>query len=255
LGWTPTHWQRHLFPAEYRDEFLVLHDGVDTRRFAYSSWHGTVRGPRSIAGRVIPDETRVVSFVARSLDRVRGFDRFVRLANALCRARGDTLCVVVGDPVIRRGLDVDFHNRDYRAHLLAQEAPFDADRIWFLGPATPATVAEVLAASDLHVAPGLSYPVASSLLEAMAVGCVVLASDVAPHREVIAPGQDGLLADGADPDSLVRQALAVLKDRATHRSLGAAAARLVREKYAQDVCLPQLAERFAALAAAGRAKP
>ena len=34
LGWTPTQWQRDLFPAEYRDEFLVLHDGVDTRRFA-----------------------------------------------------------------------------------------------------------------------------------------------------------------------------------------------------------------------------
>ena len=79
LGWTPTHWQRHLFPAEYRDEFLVLHDGIDTRRFARSPWHAAGHGPRSIGGRVIPDETRVVSFVARSLDRVRGFDRFLAL--------------------------------------------------------------------------------------------------------------------------------------------------------------------------------
>ena len=30
LAWTPTHWQRHLFPAEYRDDFWVQHDGVDT---------------------------------------------------------------------------------------------------------------------------------------------------------------------------------------------------------------------------------
>ena len=86
LGWTPTEWQRELFPAEYRDDFLVLHDGVDTRRFARSPWHATGRGPRSIAGRVIPDETRVVSFVARSLDRLRGFDRF--LASGRCRAAG-----------------------------------------------------------------------------------------------------------------------------------------------------------------------
>ena len=45
LGWTPTRWQRDLFPAEYRDEFLVLHDGVDTRRFARSSWHADRRRP------------------------------------------------------------------------------------------------------------------------------------------------------------------------------------------------------------------
>ena len=38
-------------------------------------------------------------------------------------------------------------------------------------------LAEVLAASDLHIAPGRPYPVARSLLEAMAAGCVVLASD------------------------------------------------------------------------------
>ena len=51
LGWTPTEWQRGLFPAEYRGDFLVLHDGVDTRRFARSAWHaaGPARG-RSPAG-------------------------------------------------------------------------------------------------------------------------------------------------------------------------------------------------------------
>ena len=55
LGWTPTHWQRELFPAEYRDEFLVLHDGVDTRRSPVRPGMPQARGPRSIAGRVIPE--------------------------------------------------------------------------------------------------------------------------------------------------------------------------------------------------------
>ena len=81
----------------------------------------------------------------------------------------------------------------------AQNPPVDPDRLWFLGPSTPAVVAEVLAASDLHVAPGRPYPVARSLLEAMAAGCVVLASDTEPHREVVDPGRTGLLVDGRDP--------------------------------------------------------
>ncbi len=249
LGWTATHWQRDLFPAEYRDEFLVLHDGVDTHRFACSAWHAGTGGPRSIAGRVISDETRVVSFAARSLDRVRGFDRFMAVANALLEARADILCVIVGDPIVRRGLDVDFHNRDYLAHLRAHQAPFDASRLWFLGPVVSEAIAEVFAASDLHIAPSRPFPAARSLLEAMATGCVVLASDTAPHREVIVPGQTGLLVDGRDTDGLARQALAVLTDRAGHRPLGEAASVMVHEHYSQDACLPRLAERFTSLVA------
>ena len=123
LGWTPTDWQRGLFPAEYRDEMLVLHDGVDTRRFAPSSRHATGRGPRTIAGRSIPDSTGLISFVSRSIDRLRGFDRFLATADAVLRARPDALAVVVGDPIVRRGLDVAYHNKDYSAHLRANGRP------------------------------------------------------------------------------------------------------------------------------------
>ena len=111
-------------------------------------------------------------------------------------------------------------------------------------------MAEVLAAADLHIAPSRPYPVARSLLEAMAAGCVVLASDTDPHREIVEPGRSGLLVSGQDTDALTRQALAVLADLAAHRPLGEAASLLVREHYSQDVCMPRLAERFTALAAA-----
>ena len=255
LGWTPTRWQRDLFPAEYRDEFLVLHDGVDTRRFPMSSWHATRVGPRTIAGRLIPDTTRVVTFVSRSLDRLRGFDQFLTVADTLLQARSDVLCVVVGDSIVRRGLDVEFHNRDYAAHLMASHSHLDSDRLWFLGASTPAVVAEVLAASDLHIAPSRPYPVARSLLEAMAAGCLVLASDTVPHRELIEPGQTGLLADAGDVNGLARLVLAVLEDPALYRPLADAASITVHERFAQDVCLPRLAEQFSALVAARGERP
>jgi glycosyltransferase involved in cell wall biosynthesis len=252
LPWTPTEWQRGLFPPEYRGDVMVLHDGVDTRRFARSDWHAEGTGRRSIAGRVIPESTRVVSFVARSVDRLRGFDRFLAAADMLLRARSDVLAIVVGDRIVRRGLDVAFHNKDYAAHLLSQRSIADPERLWFLGPAAPSTVAEVLAASDLHIGPGRRYPVARSTLEAMAAGCVVLASDTEPHREVISHGETGLLVDASDAESLSCQALAVLDDPAAYRPLGDAAAASVRENYSQDACLPRLGERLHALALAGR---
>jgi len=249
LAWTATNWQRHLFPVEYRNDLWVQHDGIATAGPGAATPRDRRTARRSVAGRLVPAGTRVVSFVARTLERLRGFDRFWQAANALLRARADVVCVIVGDPVVQRGLDVQHNNRNYPDQLRDAVPPVDPERLWFLGRATPAAVAEVLAASDLHLAPGRPYPVARSLLEAMAAGCIVLASDTAPHREVISHGQNGLLADVADPDALYRQALAVLSNLDEHRPLGDAAADLVRSRYAQEVCLPVLAERFATLAA------
>ena len=64
LAWTPTNWQRHLFPAEYRDDFWVQHDGVATTARNDAVAHRQRNSRRSVAGRVVPEGTRVVSFVA-----------------------------------------------------------------------------------------------------------------------------------------------------------------------------------------------
>jgi glycosyltransferase involved in cell wall biosynthesis len=239
--WVPTRWQRDLYPPEYRADFVVLYDGVDVRRFARRAGPDAVR---TIAGRALPPGARVVTFGARSLDRVRGFDRFVELANRLLRARSDVVCVVAGEATVHRGLDVQFFNQDYKAHVLARTPPHDPQRFWFLGAVPQLVVAEVLAASDLHIYPARTYALARSLPEALAAGCVVLACDTEPVRELLTHGRTGLLFPPDDVEAATRQALAVLADPPAHRPLGAAAAALVRERYAQDVTLPGLADLF-----------
>jgi glycosyltransferase involved in cell wall biosynthesis len=237
--WTLTEWQRDLFPAEYHDDFEVQYDGVDTLRFVRRA-----SGPRQVAGRAIPAETRVVSFVARSLDRTRGFDRFVELANRLLRASSDVICVVVGGELVHRALDVAFYNRDYRTHVLGATPLVDPERIWFLGEVTPAVVAELLAVSDLHVYLSRPYVVSRSLVEAMASGCVVLAADTPPARELITHGVTGLLVSPGDADAWEQQARAVLDDPAEFRPLGEAAAALARQRFDREVTIPTLTTLF-----------
>ncbi|HEX5270256.1 MAG TPA: glycosyltransferase [Gemmataceae bacterium] len=243
-AWTHTAWQRDLFPGEYRDGFLVLHDGVDAAALAAPR-------PRAVAGRTVPDDVKVVTFVARCLDQLRGFDRFMALANRLLAERRDLLFVVVGDPVVRRALDVRHHGQDYRKVVLGREPPADEGRFWFLGAVPPATVAEALAVSELVVYPSRPYPVARSLLEAMAAGRAVLAWDTEPVREVVTHGRSGLLVPADDPEAAAREALRVLDDPAGHRALGEAAAEVVRERYDRDVTLPRLAAWLAGLAGGG----
>jgi glycosyltransferase involved in cell wall biosynthesis len=159
---------------------------------------------------------------------------------------------VAGSPQVDRGLDVEFYGLDYPAHLFRQAPPADPERFWLLGPVTESVVAELLAASNLHVYPSRSYAVSRTLGEAMAAGCVVLAWDSEPVREFVAHGATGLLTPPDDPEAALRLARAVLADPAGHRPLGAAAAWRVRERYAQDVVLPALAREFDRLAERGR---
>ncbi len=246
VPWVPTEWQRDLYPPEYRADFMVLHDGIDARTFASRPGRH-----RMIAGRTIDEGTKIITFVARNLDKLRGFDRFMGLANRLIRERTDLIAVVVGDPRVTRSLDVAFHGKDYREHVLKLDPPSDPGRIWFLGTVAPNVVADVLVSSDLHVYPSRTYPASRSLLQAMAAGRVVLATDDAPVREVLRPGVDGLLADPADPDDWVRLGKQVLDDPAGHAALGASASARVREEYDRDVTLPRLAGRLNQLAGLG----
>jgi glycosyltransferase involved in cell wall biosynthesis len=247
MPWIPTRWQQSLYPAEYHADFLVLHDGIDV-----GPWAKGTRQQRIVAGRRISPEMRVVTFVARYLERLRGLDRFLHLATRLMRRRPDVLCIAAGMPLVKRGLDVEFFNRDYRAFVLEQEPLHDPARVWFLESATPAVMAEVLAVSDLHVYPSRPYPVARSLLDAMARECVVLAWDSNPVREFIVHGQNGLLVAADDAEAQETLALAVLSDPDGYRPHGRAAASLICERYGRNVVLPQLTRFLNDTAARGR---
>lgn len=243
-AWVPTAWQHALYPPEYREEFTVLYDGVDSRKFTRA-----FERPRNFLGRSLEPGTKIVSFVCGAPDWLRGYDRFVALANRLLKARSDVVCVVAGGGPVSRMLDVRYHAQDYIKHCLDKDPPHDPSRFWNLGLCAPHVVAELLNVSDLHIYPSRTFTIAHSMVEAMSSGAIVLAWDSKPVREFLDHEQTGLIVAPEDPDEAERLALKVLDDLPGHRALGDAAAARVREKFSQDVCLPKLAAIFDRLAA------
>ncbi len=242
-AWVPTPWQHSLYPDEYRDEFTVLYDGVDARRFVRPK-----ERPRQLFGRTIPPETKVVTFASNAPDWLRGFERFLALANRLAKTREDVLCIAAGAGSVSRMLDVRHHGRNYMAECLANDPPPDPERFWAPGLLAPALMTELMGISDLHVYPSRPYVVAKSMVEAMSAGSVLLAWDSEPVRDFVEPDATGLLVAPDDPDAAFEAAMRVLDDPAAYRPVGEAAARAVRERFSQDACLPKLADMLFELA-------
>lgn len=103
------------------------------------------------------------------------------------------------------------------------------DQIHFLGARQD--VPEILAASDSFVLPSLWEGLPMALIEAMATGLPIIATDVSGTRDVMVPGETGLLVPPGDSESLAQAVEMLLNDPARGRRMGAAARRQVTALY------------------------
>lgn len=237
-GYAPTRFQWSQFPAAWSGKIEVIHDGVDT-----TFWH-KVPVERRLAGEVIPADTRIVTYVSRGFEAMRGFDIFIRAAKIIAASMRNVLFVVVGSDRTCYGNDLrHIKTKTFREHVLAKEKP-DLSRFRFLGPVKQPRLREIFSLSDLHIYLTVPFVLSWSPLNALACECVMLGSDTAPMQELIRHGENGLLAGFFDAEGLAAQALRVLKDPAQYRPLGLAGRALIEDQYSVDKTLPKMWELF-----------
>jgi len=237
-GYAPTHWQRQTFPEHYQRKIEVHFDGIDTELYKPRPL------PRTFAGCTIPDGHRLVTFVARGLESMRGFDLFMRLAQRIARERSDVLFAVVGQDRSYYGWDRLHTGQTSFRQWVLEQGEYDLSRFVFVEHLQPDQLADLLCMSDLHVYLTAPFVLSWSLFNALASGCVVLGSDVPPVREVISSGVNGLIEPLFDTDRQLDTALRVLADPAAYRPLGQAGRRLIEEKYSLEVAVPELKDFF-----------
>lgn len=103
------------------------------------------------------------------------------------------------------------------------------DAVTFLGSVSDEDKAAMLASSDIYVAPhtgGESFGIV--LVEAMAAGAPVLASDLVAFRAVLDDGRLGALMPIGDADALATEAIALLADEPRRQRYREAASVAVR---------------------------
>jgi glycosyltransferase involved in cell wall biosynthesis len=104
----------------------------------------------------------------------------------------------------------------------------------FAGPLSYRRAADVLPRADIAVFPGLGrrpfFEPSRHLLNAMAQGCAVVASDLACHRELLVHGHSGILFEAGKRDGLVKAIQALLAEPWRFDALGTEACEFMRTR-------------------------
>jgi glycosyltransferase involved in cell wall biosynthesis len=130
----------------------------------------------------------------------------------------------------------DIFAKEVQPHI----APEDWQRVHFLGNLAYSPFISLLQVSTVHVY--LTYPfvLSWSLLEAMSVGCAIVASNTPPLREAIVQNETGRLVDFFDTQAIADQVADLLDNPAERARLGANARAFARQHYdLKQICLPK----------------
>jgi len=237
-GISPTHWQASTFPEPFRSRITVIHDGIDTEAVK----------PRpevrmSFKGLNLSRDDEVITFVNRNLEPYRGYHIFMRALPALLRQRPRAQVLIVGGDKVSYGAKPK-GDKSWKQIFIDEVRPQFSDSEWarvhFLGSIPYEHFIPLLQLSSVHVY--LTYPfvLSWSLLEAMSVGCAIVASDTQPLHEAIRHGDTGRLVNFFDGAGLVREICALLDDPQARAELGARARAFAQANYdLKTICLPR----------------
>jgi glycosyltransferase involved in cell wall biosynthesis len=198
----------------------LLPEGLDLGTWSRDHMDRSIRNELGIA-----PEVPLVGFVAR-LDPWKGLNVFLEAA-ALVRARfPDAVFLVAGDAPA--GFET------YRDSMIARSAELGLkDRVQFLGwryrlDDIPALMATLDVFSHTSLSP---EPFGLVLIEAMAMGCPVVAARAGGPLEIIEDGVSGLLTKVGDARAHADAICGLLADRDRHRRIAAAGRARVEQNF------------------------
>ncbi|MGI6605059.1 MAG: glycosyltransferase family 4 protein [bacterium] len=206
--------------VDYR-RIRVIPNGIDVGEFAQASGAG-VRLELGVGNRP------VVGMVARLVPEKAPQD-FLRAAALVRRSFPEAIFLLVGSGP----LEAELKRR-------ARELGF-GEEFRFLGYRRD--VAGVTAALDVAVLSSHQEGLGLVLLEAMAAGKPVVATNVGGIPEVVVPDATGLLVPPGQPEALAAAITRVLSDRGLAAALGSEGQRVAWERFSLDA----MAQRTAAV--------
>jgi L-malate glycosyltransferase len=205
----------------------VLHQGVNVEQFRPG-----VGNPTACSRLGIPESAPVIGIVA-TLRPVKGLPLFLRAARIVSERYPQAAFLVVG------------HGQQLGAlQALAQELRI-GDHVFFTRG--EGQVIDYLSRMSVACLSSLSEGLSNAILEYMAVGLPVVATDAGGNCEAVLDGETGFLVRERTPEAFARPVIELLRDEDLRRRMGANGLARCLANFEQGKTIRDLEDYYAAL--------
>ncbi|MER3428822.1 MAG: hypothetical protein C4334_12145 [Pyrinomonas sp.] len=202
------------------EKIVTIHNWLDLERVAPPVGFEREETLRAFN---LPDGLRFVTIVANMRNEVKDHRTFLRAARRVAEAVSDVGFALAGEGELMEALKREAAELGLR------------ERAFFLGRCE--RVAELLAISDVCVLSSKAEGFSNSILEYMAAGKPVVATDVGGAREAIVEGETGYLVAPGDDATMAARIIALLREPERARRMGERGRTRVRENFSAQVQL------------------
>ena len=199
---------------------VVIYNGVDVSLY---SNHSSRLGKDEILGKLGFPALRgrsIVTIVANMRHEVKDHPMFLRAARRISDAVPNAAFVLAGEGELMDSL-----------RTLAAELGLKDD-VFFIGRCE--NIPELLSVSDVCVLSSKAEGFSNSILEYMAAGQPVVATDVGGAREAIVEGETGYIVPSGDDEAMADHIIRLLRDPARARAMGKRGQEVVRERFSSE---------------------
>ena len=232
-GICPTNWQKNQFPKEFHDKIKVIHDGINTD---FCKPDNSVKIFIEDKNIELTIEDEIITYGTRGLEPYRGFPEFMEAVEKLLKKRPNAHFLIAGADI--SCYSPKLANGTYK-ELMLQKLNIDMDRVHFIGTLPFEHYIKLLQISSVHVYLTYPYVLSWSILNAMATGCCVIASNNNPVLEVIKDNYNGLLVDFFNVNRLTQKIEYALDNQDKMKELRQNARKTVLDKYDIKSLFPQ----------------
>ncbi len=208
-------------------KIIQHYNGLDLDRLKVRA--GLQRG-EVLAEFSLPSDRRYVSIVANLRNPVKDHPMFLRAAALVRAAIPDAAFAIAGEGGLADSLQE-----------LAGKLGIERD-VFFLGRCD--NVADLLFASEIGVLSSKAEGFANAILEYMAAGLPVVATDVGGAREAIAQGETGYTVNSGDDERMAARIVELLNEPKRARAMGERGRLIAAEKFSCDRHLQNTLELY-----------
>ena len=196
------------------DKIVVIYNGLDMTRFNLNGDALQRLNLETLRGRP------VITMVANFEYRVKDHPMLLRAAQRVRAEVPEAVFVIAGEGELRA-----------ETEKLASDLGLN-DSCLFIGRC--ASVPDLLAASDVCVLSSQAEGFSNSILEYMAAGRAVVATNVGGASEAIVEGETGHLVNAGDDRAMAERLIALLRDPETRRTMGLNGRRRIEQRFSTE---------------------